>query len=342
MKRIPDVRCSYYCESKVGQDEDMGISAFTTIRNGITQGYPFLETIASVLPICDEFLVSDGYSTDGTYEVLQRISGLNKKVKLFRDKWPIQQKKGGAIYKDVTNAVRRRCKSNYIFYLQANEVVHEDSSEYIAQLPEMLPSVNTFSFPFMYFLNNVKLLEGFRLRFSKNLEHVEAIDDAWTLGLNRSFVVNEMLRTLIHPKMLLVYFYRGMERIHADPCFNEYTRAIDLPKPVFRYYSLFPLNFLEKMKGHSELFRNETDEPTRITEMVEGGDLHDPEEFWKSALRMLKKMYSSSNVAVADYPQSLAFVDAPEHPRVMRNFISNRAIERYQAREEIIELIVSS
>ncbi len=43
----------------------MGITGFTTIRNGIVQGYPFLETIASALPICDEFLVSDGYSTDG-------------------------------------------------------------------------------------------------------------------------------------------------------------------------------------------------------------------------------------------------------------------------------------
>jgi hypothetical protein len=56
----------------------MEISGFMIVRNVISQGYPFLEAIASVLPICDEFLVSDGYSDDGTFEVLSEVSRFNK------------------------------------------------------------------------------------------------------------------------------------------------------------------------------------------------------------------------------------------------------------------------
>ena len=42
------------------------ISGFMIVKDVLRQGYPFVEAIASALPICDEFLISDGYSTDGT------------------------------------------------------------------------------------------------------------------------------------------------------------------------------------------------------------------------------------------------------------------------------------
>jgi glycosyltransferase involved in cell wall biosynthesis len=47
------------------------------VKDVLSQEYPFVEAIAQALPICDEFLISDGYSTDGTYEVLAEISTSN-------------------------------------------------------------------------------------------------------------------------------------------------------------------------------------------------------------------------------------------------------------------------
>ena len=82
------------------------ISGFMIVKDVIEQGYPFVEAIASALPICDEFLVSDGYSTDGTYEVIKKISNLNPKVKVYRCKWP--DKKDITVLADVTNEVRNR------------------------------------------------------------------------------------------------------------------------------------------------------------------------------------------------------------------------------------------
>jgi len=40
----------------------MKISAFTFIRNGTIFGFPFVESIRSVLPIVDEFVVNVGNS----------------------------------------------------------------------------------------------------------------------------------------------------------------------------------------------------------------------------------------------------------------------------------------
>ena len=59
------------------------ISGFMVVRDVYKQGYPFVSAIASALQVCDEFLISDGYSTDGTFEIIQEISKLNKKFKVL-------------------------------------------------------------------------------------------------------------------------------------------------------------------------------------------------------------------------------------------------------------------
>ncbi len=55
----------------------MKISGFTFIRNGTLLGYPFIESILSALPICDEFIVAVGDSEDDTLARIQAI-GSNK------------------------------------------------------------------------------------------------------------------------------------------------------------------------------------------------------------------------------------------------------------------------
>ena len=42
----------------------MKISAFTFIKNGQILGYPFIESINSILPIVDEFVINVGKSED--------------------------------------------------------------------------------------------------------------------------------------------------------------------------------------------------------------------------------------------------------------------------------------
>lgn len=94
----------------------MTISGFIVIKNVIKQGYPVVEAIASALPYCDEFLISDGYSTDGSYELLQKLATINKKIKISRTEWV---KKDLTVLADVSNQLRKKCVSTHLFYIQA-------------------------------------------------------------------------------------------------------------------------------------------------------------------------------------------------------------------------------
>mgnify|MGYP001227565165 FL=1 len=44
----------------------MKVSAFTFIKNGQILGYPFLQSIQSILEIVDEFIINVGESDDDT------------------------------------------------------------------------------------------------------------------------------------------------------------------------------------------------------------------------------------------------------------------------------------
>ena len=59
----------------------MKISGFTFIRNGTILGYPFIESINSILPICDEFIIAVGPSEDNTLARLRKIK--SKKIKII-------------------------------------------------------------------------------------------------------------------------------------------------------------------------------------------------------------------------------------------------------------------
>jgi len=307
------------------------ISGFMIVKDVLGQGYPFVEAIASALPICDEFLISDGYSTDGTFEVLERISGLNPKVKVYRYRWP--DKKDISVLADVTNEVRVKCRFEYILSVQANEVIHELSAPFIKALPSMLPYVDTFSFPYIQLLNKYKITEEFRLRFSKNLPQIIATGDAWSLGLSRTFERTKKLRALAYPPRLSGYLNNGIWFTYANLCYGPHSRAIYLPKPIFRYWSLFPKNFLEKYKRHSELFQ--------LTDFGESFDtlrshVNDPETLWRLGSEALKKAGFKEK---PNYPEAYSSVDKTNHPAIIQVFISNLHADQYHVREELFELL---
>ncbi|MES1215710.1 MAG: hypothetical protein ABUT20_09340 [Bacteroidota bacterium] len=104
----------------------MKISGFSYVRNGFSYGVPFLEAYQSILPICDEFVVAVGQSTDGTREA---IAGLNSdKIKIIDTVWNMDLKQGGKIFAQQTNialdGISKDC--DWAFHIQADEVIHEN------------------------------------------------------------------------------------------------------------------------------------------------------------------------------------------------------------------------
>lgn len=302
------------------------ISCFMVLKNVLKTGYPFVESIAASLPICDEFLISDGYSTDGTFEVLERISKINKKVKVLRQEWPSTKKY--SVIADVTNTLRAKCSYDYIFSMQANEVVHEKNVDFIRALPEICPQVNTFSLPFVHLVKDYRFFEDFRLRYSKNMENIVAVVDAWTLGPSRSFTKSETLKGIRHPRRMLQYIYKGIEWTYANSCVSPLSRAIYLPKPIYRYWSLFPADYLEKCEKHIEMFGLQ--ELRKDVEVLKNL-LDESASFWRKAAEIRRKELGFN------YPDALGMVELGDHPKVVKGLLEDTASTSYHVREEILD-----
>lgn len=102
----------------------MKISGFTVVRNALLMGYPVVESIRSLLEICDEVVVGVGQSDDDTKALITAIG--NPKIKIFDAFWDTNKTKGGLILSEKTNEALAKCSHDWCLYLQADEVLHED------------------------------------------------------------------------------------------------------------------------------------------------------------------------------------------------------------------------
>jgi glycosyltransferase involved in cell wall biosynthesis len=103
----------------------MKVSAFTYVRNGLALDYPFIESIQSILPIVDEFIVVIGNSTDETRDVVEAL--YTNKIKIIDTVWDDKLRIGGRIFAEQANMGLDHVSkdADWVFHLQADEVIHE-------------------------------------------------------------------------------------------------------------------------------------------------------------------------------------------------------------------------
>ncbi|NPA43550.1 MAG: glycosyltransferase family 2 protein [Chlorobi bacterium] len=99
---------------------------FTFVRNAILLDYPVKEAIESVLPLVDEFVVAVGRSDDGTRELVQSIAP--GKIRIIDTEWDESLRTGGRVLAAETDKALAAvpADADWAFYIQADEVVHED------------------------------------------------------------------------------------------------------------------------------------------------------------------------------------------------------------------------
>ncbi len=105
----------------------MRVTGFTFIRNAIKFDYPVVEAIRSILPVCDDFVVSVGKSEDETLEIIQNID--RSKIRAIETVWDDspELKSGGRIYARETDKAFQAIPedTDWAFYIQGDEVIHE-------------------------------------------------------------------------------------------------------------------------------------------------------------------------------------------------------------------------
>lgn len=101
----------------------MKVSGFTFARDAVRFGYPVVESIQSMLPICDEVVVAVGDSQDDTLKLIKNIG--SEKIKIIETKWDDRLREGGRILAQQTNVALSHCQYDWCLYLQADEILHE-------------------------------------------------------------------------------------------------------------------------------------------------------------------------------------------------------------------------
>lgn len=108
------------------------------VRNAGKLYYPVKESILSILPIVDEFVVAlgDCDADDKTLELIESIQ--SDKIKIIHSKWDLKSSKNGSEYARQTDIAKNACTGDWLFYLQSDEVVHEKYLPIIRQRCEQL------------------------------------------------------------------------------------------------------------------------------------------------------------------------------------------------------------
>jgi len=198
------------------------LDAFSVIKNGIDLGYVFVEGFSLVLPHVRRMWVQDGHSEDDTFKWLQMLDAKHHKFTLSKYKWP-RMPTGFAI-----GAATNRCmdwarsgEATHFLYVQADEIWHPDSLDYMTGMLEKYPDVDGWNFQFLHLQNNMQEVQpgaGYTraVRLVRNVPWISSHRDAWT--------------------------FEGCREI----------KTVDLPVPIIHNNRSFWHNIPRKLKNHAK------------------------------------------------------------------------------------------
>lgn len=130
----------------------MKVSGLTLGYRALANGYPVLECTRCLLSFCDEVVANIGASDDGTREALEGLG--DPRIKLVTDPWDLSLREKGRLLSRETNRGMEKCTGDWIVYLQADEIMHEDDVPLL--LREMgeysrHPRIDGISFRYLHF-----------------------------------------------------------------------------------------------------------------------------------------------------------------------------------------------
>ena len=104
---------------------NMKVCGFTFIKDAIKFDYPVIESITSILPICDKFIVAVGACDDGTRALIESIG--SNKLEIIDTVWDQSPGKQGNVLSTEANKAFDAIPDKYdwCFFIHADEVVNE-------------------------------------------------------------------------------------------------------------------------------------------------------------------------------------------------------------------------
>lgn len=182
----------------------MKISGFTFLRNAHKLYYPVKESILSVLDIVDEFVIAlgEGDADDTSLALLQEIN--SPKIKIIHTKWDLKTYHTGTEYAHQTDIAKEACTGDWLFYLQGDEVIHEDDkAEILVACKQHLSNlkVEGFVFNYLHFWGDYEHYFSDHcwykreMRIIRNLPDIHSWRDAQSFRMMPDFQGNDYLKS---------------------------------------------------------------------------------------------------------------------------------------------------
>lgn len=238
----------------------MKVSGFTFIRNGSLLGYPFIESIYSALPICEEFIVVVGDSEDDT---LARIKAIKSdKVRIIQSNWNEKMQDRGFVYAQQKMIAQYNCTGDWAFYLEGDEVLHEnDLAKIRASMEKHLNNqeVEALAFDYHHFFGSPNWLAVSPRWYRQECRIIRNTIRSWAPdGLY--FVVMDKNKKGRYPKAALIgatiYHYGHVRSIQS---MREKNKRIgkywNQKHPLFNGYQIDPKSLITFTGDHPKLIR---------------------------------------------------------------------------------------
>jgi hypothetical protein len=193
----------------------MKVSGFTFLRNGQKLGYPFVASIRSILPVVDEFVIALGPCSDDTEKRIRDLG--DPKIRIIPTTWNERIRSDysvkGYVYGQQKSIALFNCTGDWAFYLEADEVLHENDLPKIRGAMEKHLNderVEALAFDYLHFYGNKNTI-------------------AWSPGWYRSEV--RIIRNTIPAWSSEALFFNVLES-HKQ---SRYPRAAHTGATIYHY-----------------------------------------------------------------------------------------------------------
>jgi hypothetical protein len=168
----------------------MKISGFSMGKNAHKLYYPMRHAVESILPIVDEFVVALGDSDDDDTTREEILAIGSDKIRIIDTVWDIEKYPRGMEHAHQTDIAKEACTGDWLFYLQSDEVVHEDYLPVIRERCEELVNdteVEGLLFKYRHFWGDYRHVQDSHCWYRKEIRIIRNDPDIHSWESAQSF-----------------------------------------------------------------------------------------------------------------------------------------------------------
>ncbi|MDA0779761.1 MAG: glycosyltransferase family 2 protein [Bacteroidetes bacterium] len=248
----------------------MKVVGFSFIKNAVKYDFPVVESIKSVLPLCDKFYIAVGKSEDDTLELIRSID--KDKIIIIETVWDETLREGGHVLAAETNKAMQAlpADTDWAIYIQGDELFHEKDYPAIRTAMETHknnPKIEGLLFHYLHFYGSYSYVADSNVWYPNEIRIIKynpaifSYKDAqgFRKGNNEKLQVAQIDATVYHygyvkPPKILQEKFKNSSKFYHDDAWIEQT---------------FPGDTFDFLEHVSELKRFETSHPKLIQERID-------------------------------------------------------------------------